>query len=365
MNRYATALCAALVVFVTVGAAWATSLYPGYTCTPLATFPTNIYGTTVNSYGETLLSNGTVIGMAEYQAPIGTSFPQTELITWKSNGSMASAVDYGIWGNVYNTMGDGSVLALNGESKFYIYSGGTATSVPQLAGGGLVVGGMSPSGLVGGYGGNGGFVYDAVSSQYYAVGGDDGWVQNVGNGCAVGGYWNGTATVGLLWTETNQATSYIPSLSVAQAISSNNTLLAGVNPAGTAAAVYNTATQTTTTYFTGEATGVNDSGLVIGDNQEMISTNTSGIYTGRAMAYINGQTVDLTTAYAPSGVTFNMAVAVNDAGQILVWSQGDQDAYTGTTSYLLTPVPTPEPSTLLLCATGLLGLLAYAWRKHK
>ena len=83
------------------------------------------------------------------------------------------------------------------------------------------------------------------------------------------------------------------------------------------------------------------------------------------MANINGQTVDLTSAYAPSGVTFNMAVAVNDAGQILVWSQGDQDAYTGTTSYLLTPVATPEPSTLLLCTTGLLGLLAYAWRKHK
>ena len=29
------------------------------------------------------------------------------------------------------------------------------------------------------------------------------------------------------------------------------------------------------------------------------------------------------------------------------------------------PTPTPEPSTLLLLATGLLGLLAYAWRKWK
>jgi hypothetical protein len=35
------------------------------------------------------------------------------------------------------------------------------------------------------------------------------------------------------------------------------------------------------------------------------------------------------------------------------------------TPSVYTPVPTPEPSTLLLVATGLLGLLAYAWRKRK
>ena len=32
---------------------------------------------------------------------------------------------------------------------------------------------------------------------------------------------------------------------------------------------------------------------------------------------------------------------------------------------IMTAVATPEPSTLLLAATGLLGLLAYAWRKRK
>ena len=32
---------------------------------------------------------------------------------------------------------------------------------------------------------------------------------------------------------------------------------------------------------------------------------------------------------------------------------------------ILTVAPTPEPSTLLLAGTGLLGLLAYAWRKRK
>ena len=34
-------------------------------------------------------------------------------------------------------------------------------------------------------------------------------------------------------------------------------------------------------------------------------------------------------------------------------------------AFLLTPVVTPEPSTLLLAASGLIGLLAYAWRKRK
>jgi hypothetical protein len=30
-----------------------------------------------------------------------------------------------------------------------------------------------------------------------------------------------------------------------------------------------------------------------------------------------------------------------------------------------TPTATPEPSTLVLLASGLIGLLAYAWRKRK
>ena len=35
-------------------------------------------------------------------------------------------------------------------------------------------------------------------------------------------------------------------------------------------------------------------------------------------------------------------------------------------SVVLQPlVPTPEPSTIVLVAAGLFGLLAYAWRKRK
>ena len=37
----------------------------------------------------------------------------------------------------------------------------------------------------------------------------------------------------------------------------------------------------------------------------------------------------------------------------------------GAESYFDEPFTVPEPSTLALFATGLIGLLAYAWRKRK
>ena len=40
-------------------------------------------------------------------------------------------------------------------------------------------------------------------------------------------------------------------------------------------------------------------------------------------------------------------------------------AFINMPSMILQPVPSPEPSTMLLAATGLLGLLAYAWRRRK
>ena len=38
---------------------------------------------------------------------------------------------------------------------------------------------------------------------------------------------------------------------------------------------------------------------------------------------------------------------------------------TGMPALILSPAPTPEPSTLVLVGAGLLGLLAYAWRKRE
>ena len=45
--------------------------------------------------------------------------------------------------------------------------------------------------------------------------------------------------------------------------------------------------------------------------------------------------------------------------------QANDNTFEYMPSVILQPVPTPEPSTLLLAAAGLLGLLAYAWRKGR
>ena len=90
-------------------------------------------------------------------------------------------------------------------------------------------------------------------------------------------------------------------------------------------------------------------------------------YNGVAEAYFPGYGTVPLNHYAPNGVSFDFVQAINDAGDILVLS-GDQfmgNLNGGCGSYLLVPNATPEPSTVLLLATGLLGLLAYAWRKRK
>ena len=91
------------------------------------------------------------------------------------------------------------------------------------------------------------------------------------------------------------------------------------------------------TYWNGEATFVNSSSLVVGDTSTAWTSEGENP-NGRAMAYINGHTIDLSNAYAPAGVTFNYCAGLNDAGQILVWSNGTLEAgNTGVASYLLTP----------------------------
>ena len=59
----------------------------------------------------------------------------------------------------------------------------------------------------------------------------------------------------------------------------------------------------------------------------------------------------------------NIAYGVSPNGEYIV---GDGTTSAGyTQGFLLTAVATPEPSTLLLAVSGLMGLLACAWRKHK
>ncbi len=63
-----------------------------------------------------------------------------------------------------------------------------------------------------------------------------------------------------------------------------------------------------------------------------------------------------------TGWTLTRAYGVDSNGDIALRAVNASGKNEGA---LLTPVPTPEPSTLLLAVGGLAGLLAYAWRKGK
>jgi hypothetical protein len=76
-----------------------------------------------------------------------------------------------------------------------------------------------------------------------------------------------------------------------------------------------------------------------------------------------------------SGCTLDTVIGTNPGWQVCgpgwqptidtVWPPPGTYSYEDTNAVQLAqvPAPTPEPSTLLLLGTGLLGLLAYAWRK--
>ena len=65
----------------------------------------------------------------------------------------------------------------------------------------------------------------------------------------------------------------------------------------------------------------------------------------------------------PTGYTFKYTYSIDNAGEILLGATNPNDNMTH--GIILVPVPTPEPSTLLLAATGLVSLIAYARRKQR
>ena len=352
MNRhFLTTLSVALLVFAATGAAWAT----GYTCVPLQVYPIS------GSHGWSLLSNGTVVGNSDdwWTSLNPTNPPQSWPTTWNSSGIPTPIGAGGVGATVNPVCGDDyGRYAYSSSGGIYVWNG-TSWAL-TVAGGGLD--GETENGLLVGYTSSTGIAYDLNTKTLYTIGSGATWpISGNASGYVVGQ--NAATTYGFVWKESTQSYSQINGLIIALGISSNSQYVAGQNQSGQAA-VYTPGGSLVGTYWNGEATFVNSNGLVVGDTSTVWNSELT-YPSGRAMAEINGQTVDLTTAYAPTGVTFNYCAGVNDAGDILVWSQGFISGQVNDNchSYLL--VPTPEPSALVLLGAGLCGLLAYAWRKRR
>ncbi len=107
----------------------------------------------------------------------------------------------------------------------------------------------------------------------------------------------------------------------------------------------------------GHDQAINAAGAVVG------YTGTQGS-TWQAAIWQSGTITNLNTEYAsilPSGFVLNNATAIDNNGDIV-----GEGTYNGNTMQAFEILnPTPEPGTLTLLAAGLVGLLAYGWRKRR
>ena len=211
-----------------------------------------------------------------------------------------------------------------GASGTFVWNGSSTTNVPSPA---SCVSGINNAGVVVGNEGGGS---SPIPTGIYYSGGTLTTITDMAYPQAI----TGNEVVGADWPNTNGPT------------------YAAIYTLGASSATYiGTAGQSSFAY------GASSNGTVVGYNG-----TDAFVYTGGAMTDLN--TLVQGGVGASLFSDLNVAYGISPNGEYIVGT-GTIASNGFTEGFLLTAVPTPEPSTLLLAVGGVTGLLAYAWRKRK
>jgi probable HAF family extracellular repeat protein len=232
---------------------------------------------------------------------------------------------YGGDSYAYGINGGGQVVGestdVSGNSRAFLYSGGTLTDIGTLGGSDARARGINDAGMiVGGSQLGPAFPNDGAHAFLY----HDGTMHDLGT---LGG--------GFSWAD-------------------------AINGAGQVAGFSLTAGDAAWHPFLYSDGVMHDLGSFGGDYGEAHAINAAGVVVGyssfveygfaHAFVYADGSLVDLNTVTDGLGIQVLMdAVGINDAGQIVANSCNE---YGYCAPVLLTPVPVPEPSTVLLLLAG-------------
>ncbi len=109
------------------------------------------------------------------------------------------------------------------------------------------------------------------------------------------------------------------------------------------------------------ALGINNSGVIVGES----AINSTGTENAFIYGYQGNNTMqNMNTVFSsiiPANWTLVSATGIDNNGDIVGVATNASGVYEG----FLMAAPVPEPSALLLTATGLVGLLGYVWRRRK
>ena len=335
---------------------------------------------------------------------------------------VASGANAGEWAfGAQSTQLNSPYTTSNGGSSAFLFSnlaGGSATQLPLSTPGGytpLFATGIDSAGEIcgltsigGGWGGP--FVYTAGTTHDLPLPADDTTSQYGGigygmspNGKYVAGNWFYDISpsvpygVAACWTRnSNGSWASTPTVTDISGGTYAGTIAVAVNNSGQAVVGESSSISSPTSVElyqigTGQTTAL--TGLYLGCPTKDILAGVAGGYGGgfqqcinsagqvvgyevvsganHAAVWQNGTLTDLQTEYGPSGLNIlpsgfvlNNATAIDNNGDIVGYGT-DSASHASQAFVIIQPVATPEPSTLLLAASGLAGLLAGARGRRK